>query len=62
MAKWRTASAGSVFRQQHWLLAKIELIFINTCKDHVKSSDASLRQYIFLYFRIYLMLKYQLKA
>ena len=33
-----------IFTHQHWLLAKFELIFINTCKDHVKSSDASLRQ------------------
>ena len=51
-----------IFTQQHWLLVKFELIFTNTCKDHVKSSDACLRQYIFLQIRIYFMLKYQLIA
>ena len=32
---------------------KEELIFINNCKDHVKSSDASLKQYIFLQINVY---------
>ena len=41
---------------------KIKLIFINTCKDHVKSSDVSLRQYIFLQIRIYSRLKHPLQA
>ena len=52
-----------IFTQQHWLLAKCELIFTNrpTYIDHVKSSDASLRQYIFLQIRIYSMLKYPLQ-
>ena len=39
-----------IFTQQHWLLVKLELIFINNCKDHIKSSDASWRQYIFFKF------------
>ena len=28
-------------------MLEVELIFINTCKDLVKSGDASLKQYIF---------------
>ena len=43
-------------------MASLERIFINTCKDHVKSSDLSFRQYIFLQIRNYSMLKYPLPA
>ena len=51
-----------IFIQQHGLLMKVELICINTCKDHVKSSDASLKQYIFLQISVYSMPKYPLQS
>ena len=53
---------SDIFKQKHCLLAQVELVFINTCKDHVNSSDASLRQYIFLQIGVYSMQKYPLQA
>ena len=43
-------------------MQKVELIFINTCKDLVKSGDASLKQYIFLQISVYSIPKYPLQA
>ena len=43
-------------------MMKVELIFINTCKDLVESGDASLKQYIFLQIGVYSMPKYPLQA
>ena len=53
---------SDIFKQKHWLLVKVELVFINTFKDHVNSSDASLRQYIFLQIGVYSVQKYPLQA
>ena len=54
--------SSDIFKQQHGLLMKVELTFINTCTDHVKSGDASLKQYIFLQNSVYSMPKYLLQA
>ena len=60
--KWCRSFISDIFKQKHWVLVKLELVFINTFKDHVNSIDASLRQYIFLQIGIYSMQKYPLQA
>ena len=53
---------SDIFKQKHWFLVKLELVFLNTFKDHVNYSDASLRQYIFLQIGVYSKQKYPLQA
>ena len=53
---------SDIFKQKNCVLVKVEFIFINTCKDCVNKSDASLRQYIFLQIGVNSMLKYPLQA
>ena len=55
-------NAANCGKPSHTVSHEVELVFINTCKDHVNSCDASLRQYIFLQIGVYSMQKYPLQA